>query len=59
MFGTRNVSAQVNSAVHISIKKQRTSYKKTGILLGRDCLKFCGSHEFVLRGHDKIEESAN
>ena len=60
-IGTVNIATQLDNAYRESIRKHNQQVEKNRYILSKiiDCIKFCGSFELALRGHDESDDSNN
>ena len=61
LFGSVNVSAQLDSAYRRQIAQYNEEVRHNRYVLNIliNCVRFCGSFELALRGHDETESSSN
>lgn len=61
LLGSINIQSQLNSAYRQSIKEHNENVEQNRYILNRiiECIKFCGSFELALRGHDESSDSDN
>lgn len=61
LFGNVNISNSLSEAFRISNQRHNEQVDKNRHVLNRiiNCIKFCGTHELPLRGHDEGENSCN
>jgi hypothetical protein len=61
LFGSVNILSQLNEGYRVSIQRHSELVDKNRHILGRiiNCIKFSGTHELPLRGHDESETSYN
>jgi len=61
MFGNANVAQQLDSAYRrtIEIHNQKVAENRYVLNIIINCIRFCGSFELALRGHDESETSSN
>ena len=61
MFGNVNIAQQMDSAYRRAIEthNQKVSQNRYILNIIINCIRFCGSFELALRGHDESETSSN
>lgn len=61
MFGNVNIAAQLDSSYRrtIELHNQKVTNNRYVLNIIINCIRFCGSLELALRGHDESESSSN
>ncbi|KAK0136742.1 hypothetical protein N1851_027095 [Merluccius polli] len=61
MLGEVNIAAQLDEGYHVSVRNHNKEVDNNRHILSKliDCIKFCGSFELALRGHDESASSDN
>lgn len=60
-FGSVNIAEQIDSSRRLMTSRHNEQVARNRKVLDKviDCLKFCGTHELALRGHDESSVSYN
>ena len=61
ILGDSDIASAIDSGYALSIKKHNDEVTKNRHIMNKliDCIKFCGSFELALRGHDESSDSIN
>ena len=61
LFGSVNIFTQLNYNYRVSIQRHNELVDKNRHILSRiiNCIKFCGTHELPLRGHEERGNTYN